>query len=159
MSSPYDLARSTASGPAKANIDRIQSFFEALERFDFSAVGEMFSADGLYRDVPVAPDADAVGPEAITAKLDSAITGLDAFVLGVQRVVAQGDLVMSERVEEWHFPTGEVAKLPVMAAHEMRGDEIASWREYWNLPTLMEQLPQSWLEVQAQRRTGETEAS
>jgi limonene-1,2-epoxide hydrolase len=151
---PFDVARSLADGEARANIDLIEQFFAALDRMDFAAVGALFTVDGLYRDTPVAPDADARGPEAIEQKLQLGVGGLDGFDTGVARLVAQGNTVMSERVEVWHLPTGEKPALPVMAVHEILGGKIASWREYWDMPSFTNQLPPSWLEEMGKRQEG-----
>jgi limonene-1,2-epoxide hydrolase len=133
---------------------RIARFFAALGRLDFDAVGAFFAPEGVYQDVP-APEMDARGPAAVAHKLRTALEGLDRMELRFSRVVASGTCVTSERVEVWHFPTGETASLPVLCLHELRGAEVLVWREYWNLPTLTAQLPASWIEVIARRsRTG-----
>ncbi|MCH2172485.1 nuclear transport factor 2 family protein [Myxococcota bacterium] len=149
---PFDLARSRCDAQTQANLDQVERFFGALDAMDFAAVGAMFSADGLYRDMPVVPDSDARGPAAIEKKLTQALGGLDAFVTGVTRVLAQGDVVMTERVEVWHLPSGEKPALPVMAIHELEEGKITAWREYWDMATFVGQLPASWMEELARRR-------
>lgn len=141
---PFDEARSRVPAEAKAGVDLIERFFASLEAMDFAATGAFFTEDGLYRDEP-AHDADAVGPAAITAKLEDAISGLDAFVMGVDTVVADASRITTRRTEEWHFPTGEVLRLPVLCLHELRDGRIASWHEFWNMPSLMEQMPSTWM--------------
>lgn len=150
---PFDDARARATPEAQASIDLIEHFFAALEAMDFETVGGFFSTDGLYRDEP-SHEADAVGPEAVTAKLQNAIKGLEAFVMGVDTVVGDGARVMSRRIEEWHFPTGEVAKLPVTCVHEIADGQIIRWHEFWNMPTFTEQMPASWMELMVKRATG-----
>jgi limonene-1,2-epoxide hydrolase len=150
---PFDEARARATAEAKASIDLIESFFAALEAMDFSGASRVFTDDGLYRDEPTHA-ADATGPAAIEAKLTNAIEGLDAFVMGVDTVVGDADRVMSRRIEEWHFPTGEVAKLPVTAVHEISDGKIMRWHEFWNMPTFTEQMPASWMEVIMKRAQG-----
>jgi limonene-1,2-epoxide hydrolase len=149
----FDAARVGASTGASENLSTVVRFFEALGAMDFDAIGAFFTNDGLYQDVP-APQADARGPEAVSQKLRNALAGLDGFGLRFSRVAASGDWVMSEREEDWHFPTGEVATIPVLGVHELRDGKITLWREYWNLPSLMAQMPQTWLEEMARRSQG-----
>ncbi|MAG33998.1 MAG: hypothetical protein CL908_24225 [Deltaproteobacteria bacterium] len=151
---PFDEARDRSTAAAKASIDLIEQFFQTLESMDFEAVGRFFTEDGLYRDEP-SHEADATGPEAVTAKLAAAITGLAGFVTGVDTVVGDADRVTSRRTEEWHFPTGEVAKLPVVCIHEIEGGKIKRWHEFWNMPSLMEQMPPSWMEEIVKRASGD----
>ena len=147
---PFDTARANATEAGRANIDLVEDFFGRLEAMDFVAVGNFFLEDARYRDEP-SHDADAVGPAAITAKLTNAIAGLTAFPMCVDSVVGDAERVMSRRTEEWHFPTGEILKLPVMAVHEVRGGRIADWHEFWNMQSFIAQLPPSWMEEMVKR--------
>lgn len=150
MNNPFETARAHSTEAGRTNIDLVEKFFGRLEAMDFEAVGQFFHEDARYRDEP-SHDSDAVGPAAITAKLTNAITGLTAFPMCVDSVLADADRVMSRRTEEWHFPTGEVLKLPVMALHEIRDGRIANWHEFWNMQSFVEQLPPSWMEEMVKR--------
>ncbi len=147
----FERARADSSPAGRAHLEFVRKFFESLGRLDFGSAAALFGAEGLYQDVPV-PELDARGPEAIARKLEQALTGLDALAFRFSRVVASGDCVVSEREESWYFPTGEVAVLPVLCVHELRGGKFGLWREYWNLPTLMSQMPESWI-AELTRRT------
>ena len=142
---PFDAARENATDAARANIDLIERFFGLMETMDFEAVGQLFHEEARYRDEP-SHAADAVGPAAITAKLNNAISGLNAFPMCVDTVVGGETRVMSRRAEEWHFPTGEVLALPVMCVHEIRDGKIADWHEFWDMQSFTSQLPASWME-------------
>lgn len=146
--SPFDEARSLATPEAKASLDLIEAFFEALEAMEWETVGGFFAADGVYADEP-AREMDGVGPAGVTAKLEKAIVGLDAFPMCVDTVVGDAKRVTTRRTEEWHFSTGEVLKLPVLCIHEIEDGKIKRWHEFWNMPAFMTQLPQSWLEARA----------
>ena len=145
---PFDEARTRATPEARVSIDLVEAFFKTLEAMDFAATGRFFAEDGVYCDGP-AHAMNATGPEGIRQKLATSIIGLDAFIMGVDTVVGDADRVTTRRIEEWHFSTGEVAKLPVLCLHEIEGGKIRRWHEFWNMPTLMEQMPPSWLEARA----------
>lgn len=146
----FDDAASTADAATRASIDVVRRFFEAVGDMDFARAVTFIGGEAVYRDAPV-PDRDARGPEAVRAKLAFAIEGLKRFELRFSAVSASSGIVMSERIEDWHFPTGEVASLPVMCVHEIADGKIAAWREYWDMQTLMSQMPQAWLECYASR--------
>jgi limonene-1,2-epoxide hydrolase len=149
---PFDEARTRATPEARASIDLVEAFFKTLEAMDFEATGRSFAEDGVYCDEP-AHAMNATGPEGIRQKLATSIIGLDAFIMGVDTVVGDADRVTTRRTEEWHFSTGEVAKLPVLCLHEIEGGKIKRWHEFWNMPSLIAQMPPSWLEERARQTT------
>ena len=156
MSNPFEKARSESTDAGRENLLLVERLFEHLEAMNFDAVAELFHDQGLYRDEPN-HDLDAVGPTAIAAKLDNGISGLKAFPMCVESIVADANRVMSVRAEEWHFPTGERLKLPVMAVHEIRDGKIDSWREFWDMSSFISQMPPSWMEVITQRAAAAAE--
>ena len=147
---PFDQARSLATPEARANIDLVEAFFQTLEKMDFEATGRFFTDDGVYCDEP-AHEMNATGPAGVTQKLAKSITGLKAFIMGVDTVVGDAGRVTTRRTEEWHFSTGEVAKLPVLCMHEIEDGKIKRWHEFWNMPSLIAQMPPSWIEERARQ--------
>ena len=147
---PFEEARSRTTHEARASIDLVEAFFQTLEAMDFEATGRFFTDDGVYRDEP-AHAMDATGPAAVTQKLATSIAGLDAFIMGVDTVVGDAGRIMTRRTEEWHFTSGEVAVLPVLCLHELESGKIKLWHEFWNMPTLIEQMPASWLAEKARQ--------
>jgi len=128
------------------NKEIIHQFFDALDRLDLDAITAFFTEDGIYHDLPVPTD-PTVGHEGIRKKLGLVANAVDRLEIQLASVIAEGDTVMSERVEIWHFPTGETPRLPVMSTFDMKDGKIVAWREYWDLNTLMGQLPSDYLEA------------
>jgi ketosteroid isomerase-like protein len=64
----------------------------------------------------------------------------------VHRVVAEGDVVVVEHTETWHFETGESLRNQFVTVHVVRDGRIALWRDYWDLNTMMAQAPKWWIE-------------
>jgi limonene-1,2-epoxide hydrolase len=126
------------------SLEIVQRFFDDFEKLDVDAILEHFTDDAIYHDIPV-PNDPAVGKAAIKVKLDY-LAPVDHMVFDIAAMVADGDRVMVERVETWHFQTGETVALPVMCTIEVRGGKIAIWREYWDFQTLMSGLPASFIE-------------
>ena len=127
------------------NIDTLRALFRDLERLDFAAVGAHCTDDCVYEDVPFAQVADAVGPAAISAKLEMGLNVLEKLPTTIHELLESGDTVMVERTEVWHHKTGERATLRVAAVFKFRDGKLTLWRDYWDAKTLFSQQPASWL--------------
>ncbi len=114
------------------NTDIVEGFFEAIYRLDFDAAIEFLTEDASYHDLPVSTD-PTIGKEAIRRKLDfmiaGGVTGMD---YEIRHILGGDDVVLVERSETWHFPSGAEPTLRVMCAIELDDGRIAAWREYWN---------------------------
>ena len=131
---------------AEANKAIVERLWAALyERHDFDEVGSLFAPDGFYCDMPH-PEQGATGPAEVAARLRLGLGKLDAHTHDVEVIVAEGDTVVTEHVEHWHFPTGERVSLPFVSVHRLRDGQIVRWRDYWNWDTLMAGVPQWWLD-------------
>jgi limonene-1,2-epoxide hydrolase len=126
------------------NAERLQRLFVDLERLDFAAVAAHCTEDCSYEDVPF-DAATAVGRDAIRAKLELGLGTLERLPTTIHELVERGDVMMVERTEVWHHPTGERATLRVAAVFKFRDGLISLWRDYWDAKTLFAQQPASWL--------------
>jgi ketosteroid isomerase-like protein len=128
----------------KATID---GFWNLLYAKDWDGLAALFAPNGEYTDVPTPEDDVARGPEAIIARLRLGLDPVEEMVHHPGHVVAEGDLVMTEHVEEWRFHTGEVVKLPFVSVHQFDDEgRILRWWDYWDLTTLLGSAPQWWLD-------------
>ncbi|MCZ6782513.1 MAG: nuclear transport factor 2 family protein [Proteobacteria bacterium] len=123
----------------------IRAFWRDLYAREFDKVGAYFAEHGLYEDVP-APDRGAVGPRNVTARLRIGLDPIDNHTHQQHRMVAEGDTVVTEHTEDWHFHTGEVVSLPFVSIHVIEAGKIVLWRDYWDLGTLMSGAPSWWIE-------------
>lgn len=126
------------------NSNRLRQLFVDLDRLDFAAVAGHFTEDCVYEDVPY-PEATAVGPEAVRAKLELGLGMLERIPTTIHELVEAGDTILLERTEVWHHRTGERATLRVAAVFKFRDGKIMLWRDYWDAKTLFAQQPASWL--------------
>lgn len=134
----------------------VAQLWECLYRKDFDGVAACMAEDGLYEDVP-APDRGARGPANVVKRLRVGLDPVARFEHEIHRVVAEGDSVLVEHTETWHFETGEQLTNQFVTVHEVRDGKIALWRDYWDLNTMMAQAPKWWIERIAQH--GEAEWS
>ncbi|MFI5041409.1 MAG: limonene-1,2-epoxide hydrolase family protein, partial [Acidimicrobiales bacterium] len=56
----------------------------------------------------------------------------DSYEYRTMNVVAEGDLVMNERLDMVKGPDGRVHGLPVMGTFVVTGGKIARWTDYWD---------------------------
>jgi limonene-1,2-epoxide hydrolase len=121
----------------------------ALYERDWPLVRSFFGPESIYYDVPLTPAVAARGPEHIEARLRYALDDLSEYSHGPSRVVAEGDLVVTEHQENWGWPTGEKVTLPFVSVQRIEAGVITLWRDYWDLNTLRAAAPPSWLKSRA----------
>jgi limonene-1,2-epoxide hydrolase len=97
---------------------------------------DYFADDAVYHNIPVEP---AVGREAILGLLNMFLTPVERVEFRVLNIVADGDTVLTERIDVFHLP-GATIELPVMGTFEVKDGKIAAWRDYFDLNMYMSQL-------------------
>jgi limonene-1,2-epoxide hydrolase len=97
---------------------------------------DYFSDDAVYHNIPVDP---AVGREAILGLLNMFVTPAERVEFRVRNIVADGDTVLTERVDVFQLPNATI-ELPVMGTFEVRDGKIVAWRDYFDLNQYMSQL-------------------
>ena len=123
-----------------------ETLWQRLYARDFDGVGALFTADGYYADMPM-PTAGATGPERIAARLRLGLGPLEAIYHHPKHMVAEGDIVVTEHAEEWHWSTGERVVLPFVSVHSFDDTgRIVRWLDYWDSPTLLAHAPAWWHE-------------
>jgi limonene-1,2-epoxide hydrolase len=128
------------------NLEIVRRFWQTMYARDWDGVKEYFAPEGEYTDVPSPADDVARGPDAIAARLELGLGPLEAIIHHPARDAADGNIVMTEHAEEWHWPTGEQVVLPFLSVHELRDGLIVRWWDYWDMNTLMGAAPQWWIE-------------
>ncbi len=128
-----------------ANRELIERFWVDMGNRDWPAVRAYFDATSHYTDVP-APEDGARGPDEIEARLRLGIEPLERYVPRPGNMVAEGDMVILEHSEEWHWKTGELVVLPFVSVFEIQDGTITRWWDYWDLGTLMNAAPAWWVE-------------
>ena len=60
------------------------------------------------------------GPDQIVARLRLGLERISAYEHDLRLVVAEGDAVVTEHTETWHWHTGEQVTLPFVSVQELR---------------------------------------
>ena len=130
---------------AAENKQLVERMWSCLYRKDFDGLARCIAPDGHYEDVPT-PDDGATGPANIVKRLRMGLDPVVRFEHEVHRMVAEGDSVILEHTETWHFETGEKLTNDFVTVHVVRDGKIALWRDYWDLGKMMAQAPKWWIE-------------
>jgi limonene-1,2-epoxide hydrolase len=131
---------------AEANRARVTEFWNALYERDWGRIRSFFAEDSEYTDVASPAEDVAYGPDQIVARLRLGLEQLSGYEHGLRLMVADGDTVVTEHTETWHWHTGEEVTLPFVSVQELRDDSIIRWWDYWDLQTLMNAAPIWWIE-------------
>ena len=121
---------------ASAPLDVVTSFCAAWSKLDVDAILEHLHPDAVYHNIPVDP---VVGTEDIRATIVGFTAGWDQVVFEVRHAVAEGGVVLTERVDHFVSPARTVS-LPVMGIFEVGDGLITAWRDYFDLNQFMSQL-------------------
>jgi limonene-1,2-epoxide hydrolase len=124
----------------------VTRFWAALYARDWDGIESFFGEDSEYTDVPSPPDDVARGPDLILARLRLGLEPIAGYEHDLRLMVAEGDTVITEHAETWHWHTGEEVTLPFVSVHELRDGTIVRWWDYWDLQTLMNAAPSWWIE-------------
>ena len=135
------------------NREIVRRLWDALYRRDWDGIAGFFDARSEYTDVPSPADDVARGPALIVARLRLGLERISGYEHDLRLMVAEGDTVVTEHTETWHWHTGEQVTLPFVSVHELRDGTIVRWWDYWDLQTLMGAAPDWWIEHVAQGYT------
>jgi limonene-1,2-epoxide hydrolase len=117
-------------------IDIVRRFCAAWSKINADELGEYFTDDAVYHNIPIAP---VTGRDAIKSTIAGFTGGVEKIEFQVRNIVADGPVVLTERVDVFVLPQGRV-ELPVMGAFEVRDGKIAAWRDYFDMNQFMDQM-------------------
>jgi limonene-1,2-epoxide hydrolase len=128
----------------------VLGMWQALSDRDWEALKTYLSDDCIYLDMPVGPIAAARGPEDIVKRLKIGIEPLASYENFTGLMVDNGEDVMYEHHEEWHWASGESAVLQFVTVHRVVFEDgvgkITLWKDYWDMGALANHAPPTWLE-------------
>jgi limonene-1,2-epoxide hydrolase len=108
----------------------VQELCDLMVNRDSEALRPYLAQDAVYQNAGMPA---AVGIEAIVASM-SLQFGMfpDSYEYKTINIVAEGDVVMNERLDYIKGPDGKVHALPVMGTFVVRNGEIVRWTDYWD---------------------------
>ena len=118
-------------------LEVVHAFMAAAEKRDYDAAMDLLADDIEYQNMPLPP---VHGKAAVRETLEALLALCTDSEWVVHRELASGDLVMNERTDRFEMG-GKWVDLPVAGVFELRDGRIALWRDYFDLPTIMNEMP------------------
>ena len=113
----------------------VRDFCVAWEAMDQPRILDAFTDDAVYHNMPMPP---ASGKDAIKTLLAFILGPAKSVKFDIKKIVAEGDVVLTERVDTFLMGDKTVA-LEVMGAFELRDGKIAAWRDYFDMASWTKQ--------------------
>ncbi|OWY61126.1 hypothetical protein B7486_65455 [cyanobacterium TDX16] len=107
----------------------VEAFCDSVTDLDLDVVVGFLAEDCVYHNIPMDP---IVGIPDIRSFIASFTDGLDKLVFEMRNIAANGDVVLTERIDHFVKPDSTVS-LPVMGTFEVQDGKITAWRDYFDL--------------------------
>ena len=117
-------------------IELVRRFCAVWSTVNPDEIAEFFTDDAVYHNIPMDP---ITGRDAIQTFIGGFAGGAKQITFRVNNIVADGDVVLTERVDVFELPNGKV-ELPVMGTFEVKDGKIAAWRDYFDMKQFMDQM-------------------
>ena len=121
-----------------SSLDIVRQFFKHMERGDYEPALALISEDCDYINPP--PLGAVRGPAGIRGVLEPFFAPTLENELKVLREGSTGPVVFVERLDRHRLEKGWI-ELPVNAVLEVHDGKITVWREYFDLATIMKEMP------------------
>ncbi|MCU1595523.1 MAG: limonene,2-epoxide hydrolase [Frankiales bacterium] len=120
-----------------SNLDVVNAFLKAAAKRDYETAGTFVADDIEYQNMMLPPLHGKAAMQETCEMLLSMCTDSEWVV---HREVESGDVVMNERVDRFEM-NGTWTDLPVAGVFVLRDGLIRSWRDYFDLPTILNAMP------------------
>ena len=117
-------------------IEVVRRFCAAWSNVEPDDIAAFFTDDAVYHNIPMDP---ITGRDTIKTFIAGFAGGAEQIDFRVRNIVADGPVVLTERVDVFVLPNGKV-ELPVMGTFEVREGKIAAWRDYFDMKQFMDQM-------------------
>ena len=118
--------------------DLVLQFMKRMGPLDYDGALKLVSDTCEYANPP--PYGTVRGPAAIRAVLERFFAPTQENAFPVLRAAASGPVVLLERLDR-HLVGDTWIELPVTGVYEVHDGRITYWRDYFDVATLMSQLP------------------
>jgi limonene-1,2-epoxide hydrolase len=108
----------------------VRNFCDLMVQRDPEALRPLLANDAVYQNVGTPAFS---GASAIVENLGMQFSVFpDSYEYKTLNLVADGEVVLTERLDFIRLPSGEVTGLPVMGAFVVRDGKISRWTDYWD---------------------------
>lgn len=113
------------------------AFIEAWPSADTTTLGSFFSEDALYQNGSLEPVRGRAAIESTFAQFMKVGGEVDVEVI---HMMAEGPIVMTERIDHLTRADGTTASLQLMGVIEVHDGLVAAWRDYFDLSQFTSQM-------------------
>jgi limonene-1,2-epoxide hydrolase len=124
---------------AKTPAEVVNAFMKAFAADDYDTALSYIAPDCEYSNMPEGMP-KVRGPEGVRAVLGPFFAPSLENEFIILRQVADGSVVMSERLDRHRLATGWV-ELPVTGVYEVHDGLITVWRDYFDAATILSKWP------------------
>ncbi len=118
--------------------DIVQEFCDLMVERDVGALRPLLADDVTYQNAGMEA---ASGIDAVLESLAAQFAMFpDTYEYRTVNAVAEGEIVMNERIDMIKGPDGNVHGLPVMGTFVVRDGKIARWTDYWDSGLIMKMM-------------------
>jgi len=121
-----------------SNLAIVRQFMKLMEPLNYDAALKLVSTSVEYTNPP--PIGTVSGAAGIRAVLEPFFAPTLENEFRVIRESASGSIVFLERLDR-HKLADKWVELPVTGVFEVRDGLITSWRDYFDMPTILSQWP------------------
>lgn len=112
-------------------VETVETFVAHWNSGDLEAVYAMCAEDVVWHNMPMEPIEGLAAMREAVAGFMGPVESCDWQMVSI---AANGDTVLTERVDAFNLAGGRRAALPVMGTFEIDGDgKIAAWRDYFDM--------------------------
>lgn len=117
-------------------VEVVHAFLAAAEARDYDRSLPLLAEDVEYQNMPLPP---VHGRAAVRETFEALLGMCTGFEVITHREVSSGDTVMNERTDRFELH-GKWMDLPVAGVFVVREEQIVLWRDYFDLPTIMNEM-------------------
>jgi limonene-1,2-epoxide hydrolase len=116
----------------------VQEFCDLMVKRDAEALRPYLANTVVYQNTGMPAES---GIDAVLANVAGQFAMFpDSYEYRTINIVADGDVVMNERLDCVKGPDGNVHQLPVMGTFVVRGGKITRWTDYWDSGLIMKMM-------------------
>jgi limonene-1,2-epoxide hydrolase len=114
----------------------VTAFCAAAAKRDYDAAFAHLSPEVEYQNMPLPP---VFGHQGVRETLEALLALCTDSEWVVHRQVSAGSTVMNERTDRFELH-GRWVDLPVAGVFEVQDEKIVLWRDYFDLPTIVDAM-------------------
>lgn len=109
----------------------VEAFIAHWNACDIDAMMALCADDIVYHNIPMEP---IHGTAAMRGMVEGFLGDIERCDWQTHAIAANGNTVLTERTDIFHFKDGRCAAIRVMGTFELNADgRIAAWRDYFDM--------------------------